>query len=313
MRKPQRGQKPDFSTITDINAVSEPALSHPEDLSPALVEKQLEVLSRAYDLITQIRSITAAYQGTDDDALQLMIANDNWFYQSHMYLPENFENKWVNLRDGLRKAVSLGQRLPDTPLGQKDARFRSGNLLFCFRSLDIIGIVDREKNEVVWAWGLGIIDGPHQPTMLDNGNILLYDNGTYRDTSIAREIDPVSGDIVWQYEDGADFYSPYRSGVQRLPNGNTLICESDAGRIFEVTQDKEIVWDYYSPFLGQGPQNQGRHVYRATRLTADELKPLFDVRESDFVGVGDENRNRLMDFRDVLNYYEDGFRFSTEG
>ena len=101
--------------------------------------------------------------------------------------------------------------------------------------------------------------------------------------------------------------------MQRLPNGNTLICESDAGRIFEVTQDKEIVWDYYSPFLGQGPQNQGRHVYRATRLTADELKPLFDVRESDFVGVGDENRNRLMDFRDVLNYYEDGFRFSTEG
>ena len=202
--------------------------------------------------------------------------------------------------------------LPDTSLGQKDARFRAGNLLFCFRSLDIIGIIDREKNEVVWTWGLGVIDGPHQPTMLENGNILLYDNGTYRETSIAREIDPVSCETVWQYEDGANFYSPYRSGVQRLPNGNTLICESDAGRIFEVTMDKEIVWDYYSPFLGQGPQNQGRHVYRATRLTEDELAPLFDAREGDQAGIGDQDRNRLTSFRDVLKYYEDGFRFSTD-
>lgn len=202
--------------------------------------------------------------------------------------------------------------LPDTPLGQTDSRFRVGNLLFCFRSLDIIGIIDREKNEVVWAWGLGVIDGPHQPTMLENGHILLYDNGTYRERSIAREIDPVTCETVWAYEDGANFYSPYRSGVQRLPNGNTLICESDAGRIFEVTMDQEIVWDYHSPFMGQGPQNQGRHIYRATRLTAEELAPVFDAREEDAASVGNRHRQRLTTFREILDYYERGLRFSTD-
>lgn len=199
--------------------------------------------------------------------------------------------------------------LPDTPLGRQDDRFRSGNLLFCFRSLDIIGIIDREKNAVVWAWGLGVIDGPHQPTMLDDGHILLYDNGTYREYSIAREVDPVSCEVVWQYEDGQHFYSPYRSGVQRLPNGNTLICESDAGRIFEVTAEKEIVWDYYSPFMGQGAQNQGRHIYRATRYTGAELEALFEARTEQFVGVGNAEREQLMSFREVLKYYEEGLRF----
>ena len=198
--------------------------------------------------------------------------------------------------------------LPDTQLGREDSRFRAGNLLFCFRSLDIIGTIDREKNAVVWAWGLEIIDGPHQPTMLEDGNILLFDNGTYRDYSIAREINPATEEIVWQYEDRKDFYSPYRSGVQRLPNGNTLICESDAGRIFEVTTDLKVVWDYQSPFMGQGPENMGRHIYRATRYTESEVANLFEARTEKFVGVANLNRERLVSFSEVLEYYTTGLK-----
>lgn len=197
--------------------------------------------------------------------------------------------------------------LPDTPLGQHDARFRAGNLLFSFRSLDIIGVIDRDREEIVWAWGLGILDGQHQPTMLPDGHILLFDNGTYRGYSAVLEMDPESGEVVWRYEDGDSFYSPYRSGVQRLPNGNTLICESDAGRIFEVTPEKEIVWDYYSPFLGQGPENQGRHIYRATRYTEAEVEPLLASRREEIIAVADSGRRRLTTFREVLRFYQEGF------
>jgi len=196
--------------------------------------------------------------------------------------------------------------LQDTPLGRRDPRFRAGNLLFSFRALDIIGIIDRGAERIAWAWGLGTLDGQHQPTMLPDGNILIFDNGTYRGNSVALEIDPVSGNTVWCYEDGDRFYSPYRSGVQRLPNGNTLICESDAGRIFEVTSGCDIVWDYYSPFLGQGPGNQGRHVYRATRYTADEVAPLFRARTEDIVAVADTDRRRLTSFQETLRYYQKG-------
>ena len=74
----------------------------------------------------------------------------------------------------------------------------------------------------------------------------------------------MSGDIVWEYENGEDFFSPFRSGNQRLPNGNTLICECDAGHLFEVTPEKEIVWDFYSPFVAQGD-----HENRTIEQTLD--------------------------------------------
>ncbi len=198
--------------------------------------------------------------------------------------------------------------LPDTSLGRSDSRFRAGNLLFSFRALDIIGIIDREKEEMVWAWGLGELDGQHQPTMLADGNILIFDNGTYRGYSRAVEINPATGEIVWEYADGEHFYSPYRAGVQRLPNGNTLICESDAGRIFEVTPDKEIVWDYYSPFMGQGQSNQGRHIYRATRYTDDQVEPVFAARRDEqVVAVADERRQPVRTFTEALRFYREGF------
>ena len=52
-------------------------------------------------------------------------------------------------------------------------------------------------------------------------------------------------EIVWQYDDG--FYSRIISGVQRLPNGNTLITEGTSGRLLEVTRAGEVVWEFISP------------------------------------------------------------------
>ena len=197
--------------------------------------------------------------------------------------------------------------LPDTPAGRKDERFRAGNILFSFRSLDIIGVADVEKDQIVWAWGLGVLDGQHQPIMTPAGTILIFDNGTARGYSAAVEVDPTTDTEVWRYEDRSGFFSAYRAGVQRLPNGNTMICESDAGRIFEVTPDKEIVWDYYSPFLGQGPDNQGRHVYRATRYTDEHCQALFDSRKDEkIVAAAWPNHVPCKTFPDALKMYREG-------
>ncbi len=163
--------------------------------------------------------------------------------------------------------------LPDTPLGRADKRFRAGNYLLSHRSLDIVSIVDCDSREIVWAWGRKVLDGQHQVQMLPNGNLLLFDNGTLRGHSTVREFDPREPDvIIWEYTDPGGFFSPFRSGQQRLPNGNTLICESDCGRIFEVTGEGDVVWDYYSPFLG----GQLVNVYRATRYPPEFVEPLLD-------------------------------------
>ena len=57
---------------------------------------------------------------------------------------------------------------------------------------------------------------------------------------------------VWSYEapDKVSFHSGFISGAQRLPNGNTMITSGAQGRFFEVTADKKIVWEYWTPYSG---------------------------------------------------------------
>jgi hypothetical protein len=73
---------------------------------------------------------------------------------------------------------------------------------------------------------------------------------------------------------------PFKGGVvleaQRLPNGNTVVCESSLGRFLEVTVDGKIVWEYVNPFFGRpffaGPPNtEGNLVFRALRYSAEEI------------------------------------------
>jgi hypothetical protein len=81
---------------------------------------------------------------------------------------------------------------------------------------------------------------------------------------------------VWEYQDQSlfDFFSPYISGAQRLPNGNTLICEGCDGRIFEVTPAGQIVWEYVSPYFVPEPGRPGLNnwVFRAFRHTPEEIE-----------------------------------------
>ena len=107
------------------------------------------------------------------------------------------------------------------------------------------------------------------------GNILLFDNGGTAGQSVVLEIEPpatADGDYLlppgeawgpagpsWTYTDPA-FFSPIVAGAQRLPNGDTLISEGTTGRLFEVTPDGEVVWEYISPVAGDTVLRQGDTV-----------------------------------------------------
>jgi len=97
-----------------------------------------------------------------------------------------------------------------------------------------------------------ILFGPHNATYLDNGHMLIFDNGSERpqgNRSRAVEMDPETGKIVWEYatRDSSSFYTSRQGSAQRLPNGNTLITSTGHGHIFEVTYDKKVAWDYVIP------------------------------------------------------------------
>jgi len=164
--------------------------------------------------------------------------------------------------------------LPETPLGARDRRFRAGNLLVCLRNANLIVILDHQDFSVTWHWGTDTLDLPHMPTMLDNGNILVFDNGESRGFSRVLEIDPSNGNIVWKFEGNPPdrFYSAWRGSVQRLPNGNTLICESERGHVFEVTKDGTIVWEFWNPEM---QEEKRKRIYRFTRLAPERVERLL--------------------------------------
>jgi len=86
------------------------------------------------------------------------------------------------------------------------------------------------------------------------------------------ELDPGTRKTVWEYQGNPPwtFFSPHTSGAQRLASGNTLICEGQWGRVFEVTPGGEIVWEYINPHQGaQRPGVLANSLFRAYRYTAD--------------------------------------------
>jgi hypothetical protein len=116
--------------------------------------------------------------------------------------------------------------------------------------------------------------GQHDPQWIEAGcpgfgNILVFNNGLDRPegkySSVEEIIPPITQNGTYIYTPGlpyqpenplwiytatipTNFYSSLISGCQRLPNGNTLICNGEKGIFFEVTPEKEIIWEYTNPY-----------------------------------------------------------------
>ena len=151
---------------------------------------------------------------------------------------------------------------------------RKGDLLLSVRQLDLICIFRPAIGELVWSWGPGQIECQHHATLLENNNILLFDNGCERRSSRVIEVDPTKKEIAWEYKVGADkqFFSHRRGAAQRLGNGNTLITESDRGRVFEVNREGQIVWEYWNEDVSSAKKRRAV-VYRMIRLPENFVQP----------------------------------------
>jgi hypothetical protein len=106
------------------------------------------------------------------------------------------------------------------------------------------------------------------------GHVLVFNNGMRRTGGAYSTVDeivlPVDANgryesspgkpfgpekAIWSYAapKKTDFYAPFISGAQRLPNGDTLICSGTNGTLFEVTPKDEVVWKYVNPTKGGFP------------------------------------------------------------
>ncbi len=150
---------------------------------------------------------------------------------------------------------------------------KPGNALVSFLMIDAIGVIDTQSGALIKTWQ-GDFRAQHDPKLLDGGNLLLFDNqGRHRASSVI-EFDPQTDQPVWSYRGAIDgpFYSQFCGTSARLPNGNTLITESGQGRAFEVTPEKQIVWEFHSPHHA-GENNE----YVASLLEVIRLPPDFPL------------------------------------
>jgi hypothetical protein len=185
-----------------------------------------------------------------------------------------------------------------------DKRFAPNNVIISSREASLIAVVARDGS-IVWRLGpnflesdalraIGQIIGQHHAHLIPKGlpgagNLLVFDNGGpsgygdptgtaprgvgiyARPNSRVLEIDPVSLKVVWSYTAPGQFFSTNISGMQRLANGNTLITEGASGRLFEVTSDRQIVWEYMHPPLTGGRVGT---IYRSYRIPYGWLAQL---------------------------------------
>jgi len=137
------------------------------------------------------------------------------------------------------------------------------------------------------------------------GNFLAFNNGLGRNYSTVDEWTPpvdaagnytwVAGsaygpkDFTWNYKANppSALYAEAISGAQRLPNGNTLICDGTHGTFLEVTSNGETVWKYVCPVVLTGPLAQGATIPPDPARAGEFMNAVFRVRRyaPDYVGL----------------------------
>ena len=140
------------------------------------------------------------------------------------------------------------------PLAEKIDGVSAGDLLVSIRQMHTVAIMDRESGHIKWH-KTGPWIRQHDPDISKDGNIVVFDNGgDHRPKGENRSrivsLDPATNEttVLYPLEGDAPFYTSVMGAHQLLPNGNRLITESKAGRLFEIDPQREIVWEYIKPY-----------------------------------------------------------------
>jgi len=133
------------------------------------------------------------------------------------------------------------------------------------------------------------------------GNLTVFNNGRGRPDGEYSSVDeirlPRNGHGRFESKDGASFaaaeqvwsfagsntarfFSEHISGAERLPNGNTLVCIGEHGRIFEITPKFEIVWDFINPIAGEVREQLPPWLPPSTTGAPMEMNPYGLLRAS---------------------------------
>lgn len=182
------------------------------------------------------------------------------------------------------------------PLINSVAFDSNGDIIASSRNASSVFIISRQTGSVIWHLSEPIVSQQHCAHQINpEGDILILDNGVFKpglSVPFSRAI-VVSKEkqVKWEYKDtstgGLGFFTPFMGSAQKLSTGNLLICEAATGRIFEVTEGGDLVWEFvvpqlqdYKGVMGEeeleemeriGFSNQSNAVFRAYKYLPGEV------------------------------------------
>ena len=149
------------------------------------------------------------------------------------------------------------------------------------RHLSRIVKINYPSGEIIWSMGEEMPSGDvdfghnlefnfqHSLQILENGNVIMFDNGNSSNSSRALEIQVnedsgiYSADIFWEYSLSSELYGAFSGNVQKLDNDNYLVTTiGESGTAVEISPDHENIWEakfHLSEPLGA--------VYRSNRIS----------------------------------------------
>ncbi|MFB6347097.1 MAG: arylsulfotransferase family protein, partial [bacterium] len=116
--------------------------------------------------------------------------------------------------------------LQDVPEGMPP-EFKAGRALISMRRFNFTGVMDLSKEKIVWG-KMTRLQGQHDPSVLPDGDLLIFDNRQRRQASRIVRMDPNRWTVKWELsgEEDVPFYSICCGRNQRLPNGNILVTST---------------------------------------------------------------------------------------
>ncbi len=162
--------------------------------------------------------------------------------------------------------------------------FNEGDVLVSVRNINLVAVVDGKTGLVKWHFSHPLIH-QHDPDFEPDGRIVIFDNnddmtrtGEHWGRSRILAVDPATRDFDIAYPTAPDqpFYSQEGGKHQLLSNGNRLITEANAGRVFEVTPAGEMVWNWV---IDSADGDYLAEVLEGTRYSAEYAAPAVCAQQ----------------------------------
>ena len=140
-------------------------------------------------------------------------------------------------------------------LADKIDGVNEGDLLLSIRNMHMLVILDKDSHAIKWTYS-GSWTRQHDADITPDGNIIVFNNSRkefgFRKIpgSNLVELDPATNkaNVIYPKDDQPGFFTDIFGTHQALPNGNILISEGKAGRVFEINREGDIVWDFVSTY-----------------------------------------------------------------